>query len=264
MKNAIKYLVLGISCVICFVVLVLMVALLGDIGNLSYPATLILPMLSYSMLIGGLVVLTIWAFKFSNNKAHKTFLIISISLLIASTLFYVSAKIVNPIISAEDVPESFSSTTPEKETFDFTPAEITDELKTNRLIDFTALDIVENKEKAEKIATFSSITDIFNSDEGNIDAMIHYQFNYDDTTYKVSYLSIFMYRNSTAAAERYLYHIYSIARCLDPNTNTDEITTAIENGFNDNDFAIYKGKNFELKASRSKEYFNASFTPIKN
>lgn len=148
--------------------------------------------------------------------------------------------------------------------FDFTPADITDELKTNSLIDFTPMGVVENKEKAEKIATFSSITDVFNTDKNDIDAMIHYQFNYDDTVYKVSHISFFMDRNSTKAAERYLYHIFSIAQSIDPNANTDEISTAIENGFNDYDFAIYEGENFELNASRSDDFFNVSFTPIEN
>lgn len=150
------------------------------------------------------------------------------------------------------------------ETFDFTPAEMTDELKTNRLIDFTAFDVVDTEEKAEKIATFGSITDIFNDDNGDTDAMIHYSFTYDSTTYNTSCISFFMDRNSTAAAERYLYHIYSIASCIDPSANTEEISSAIENGFNDNGFAIYKGKNFVLNASRSEKYFSANFTPIEN
>ncbi len=98
MKNAVKYLVLGISCVVCFVVLFLMVALLLDIGNLSYPTTLILPMISYGVFIGGFVMLTIWAFKFSNNKEHKTFLIISLSVFLVSAVVFITAQIVNPII----------------------------------------------------------------------------------------------------------------------------------------------------------------------
>lgn len=147
--------------------------------------------------------------------------------------------------------------------FDFTPREIINELE-ECLIDFTPMGVVDNEEKAEQIATYSSITDVFNFDKDDIDAMIHYMFTCDDTTHKVSHISFFMDRNSTKAAERYLYHIFSIAQSIDPNANTDEISTAIENGFNDYDFAIYEGKNFKLHASRSGEYFNASFTPIEN
>lgn len=147
-----------------------------------------------------------------------------------------------------------------KEYFDFTPVEIVDGLE-DCLIDFTPMGVVDNEEKAEKIATYGSIADVFNADKDNIDAMIHYQFNYDDTTHKVSHISFFLDRNSNAAAERYLYHIYSIANFIDPNTNTDDITAAITNGFDELDFAIYEGENFVLNAGRSDEYFNAFFTP---
>ena len=151
----------------------------------------------------------------------------------------------------------------EKEYFDFTPTEIVSELE-DCLIDFTPMGVVDNEEKAEKIATYSSQTDVFNTNKDDIDAMIHYQFNYDDTTHKVSHISFFMDRNSTKAAERYLYHIYSIASCIDPTADTDEISAAITKGFNELDFAIYKGKCFELGVGRNDEFFTVSFTPIKN
>lgn len=146
------------------------------------------------------------------------------------------------------------------ECFDFTPVEIVDGLE-DCLIDFIAFEVVDNEEKAEKIATYGSITDVFNADKDNIDAMIHYQFNYDDTTHKVSHISFFMDRNSIDAGKRYLYHIYSIASYIDPNTNTDDISTEITNGFDKLDFAIYEGENFVLNAGRNDEYFNVSFTP---
>ena len=149
----------------------------------------------------------------------------------------------------------------EKEYFDFTPTEIVSELE-DCLIDFTPMAVVDNKEKAEKIATCSSITDVFNTNKDDIDAMIHYQFNYDDETHKVSYISFFLDRNSAKAAERYLYHLDTIATIIDPNVNTDDIFDAIEKGFNEFDFAIYEGENFELYATRSGEYFNVSFRPI--
>lgn len=150
----------------------------------------------------------------------------------------------------------------EKLYFDFSHTEIVSNLE-DSLIDFTPVSVFDNEDKTEKIATYTSITDVFNTDKSNIDAMIHYQFNYDDETDKVSYIHFFMDRNETKAAERYLYHIYSIAECIEPNVNTDDITATMEKGFNEYDFAIYKGKNFELNVSRSEEYFNASFTPTK-
>lgn len=148
--------------------------------------------------------------------------------------------------------------------FDFSPTEITDELKTNSLIDFTLIDVIDNEEKTEKIATYSSLTDVFNTDKSDINAMIHYRFNYDDTTHKVSYISFFMDRNANEAAERYLYHIYSIVSCIDPNISSDEITETIIKGFTDYDFALYEGENFKLNASRSDKYFDVNFKPIKN
>lgn len=151
----------------------------------------------------------------------------------------------------------------EKECFNFTPVEIVSELE-ECLIDFTARGIVDGNENGEKIATYNSITDVFNTDKNNIDAMIHYLFTYDDITGKVLSISFFMDRNATDAAERYLYHIDTLAECIEPNINTDDIFTAIEKGFNEYDFAIYEGVNFTLNASRSDEYFNASFTPIKD
>lgn len=150
----------------------------------------------------------------------------------------------------------------EKLSFDFSHTEIVSNLE-EWLIDFALIGVYDGKEKPEKIATYTSITDVFNTDKSNIDAMIHYQFTYDDTTDKVSYIHFFMDRNETKAAERYLYHIYSIAEYIEPSVNTDDISATMEKGFNEYDFAIYKGKNFELNVSRSEEYFSASFTPIK-
>lgn len=95
MKNAVKYLVLSISCIICFVVSVVEVVLLLDMKNLSCPETLIVPSISYVLLIIGLIMLTVWAFKFSNNKQHKMFLIISLCLLISSVVVFQLGRIVN-------------------------------------------------------------------------------------------------------------------------------------------------------------------------
>ena len=147
--------------------------------------------------------------------------------------------------------------------FDFTPAEIVGDLE-NWLIDFTPMGVVDNEEKAETIATYSSITDVFNTNKDDVGAMIHYMFNCDEVTDKVSRIYFFMDKNSTKATERYLYHIDSIALSIDPNANTDDIFDAIEKGFNEFDFAIYEGESFELHASQHDKYYNVSFTPIEN
>lgn len=151
----------------------------------------------------------------------------------------------------------------EKLYFNFSHTEIVSNLE-EYLIDFSNLGVADGEVKAEKIATYTSITDVFNTDKNNIDAMIHYIFAYDDATNKVSYISFFMDRNEIKAAERYLYHIAALAEYIEPNINTDDIFTAIEKGFNKYDSAIYESKGFALNVSRSEEYFNASFTPIKN
>ena len=68
----------------------------------------------------------------------------------------------------------------EKLYFDFSHTEIVSNLE-EYLIDFTARGIVDGEVKAEKIATYTSITDVFNADKNDVDAMIHYHFTYDDT-----------------------------------------------------------------------------------
>lgn len=150
----------------------------------------------------------------------------------------------------------------EKQYFDFSHTEIVSKLE-EYLIDFTDSGIVDGKEETEKIATYTSITDVFNADKNNIDAMMHYLFTYDDLTENVTRIHFFIDRNSTKSAERYLYHLDAMAESIEPNVNTDDIFTAIEKGFNNYDSAIYEGENFELYASRNEEYFSASFTPIK-
>ena len=149
------------------------------------------------------------------------------------------------------------------EYFDFTATEIVNSLE-EWLIDFTPFNVVEADEKTEKIVSYTSKTDVFNKDEYDIKANIHYQFTCDDITNKVSSISFFIDKNSAKAAERYLYHIFSIASCIDPNTNTDDISNAIEKGFNENDYAIYRGENFELYALQNDEFLDVLFKPIEN
>jgi hypothetical protein len=147
------------------------------------------------------------------------------------------------------------------ECFNFTSTEIVSNLE-ELLIEFTPITVVDNEEKREKIATYASQDDVFTTDNETEYGMIHYQFTYDDLTDKVSTISFHIDRNSPAAARRYLYHIYSIASCIDPNANDDDISNAIESGFKEYDFAIYEGENFKLNAFRSDNYFDASFRPI--
>lgn len=144
--------------------------------------------------------------------------------------------------------------------FDFTATEIVNSLE-EWLIEFTPIAVVDNEENSEKIVTYTSQNDVFTTDtEAEYDLM-HYHFTCDDITNKVSRISFYIDRDSSVATKRYLYHIYSIASCIDPSTNTDDITNTIESGFKEYDFAIYEGESFELNASRSDNYFNVSFTP---
>lgn len=150
------------------------------------------------------------------------------------------------------------------EYFDFTESEMVDKLSTDWLIDFTPIAVVDNKEKTGKIASYTAEVPVLNmGGEGDAN-MMHYLFAYDDTTNEVSHISFFTNRDEQKAAEYFLYHIYAISQSIDQNANTDDITTAIKNGFNECDFATYNGVNFELNAFRNDEYFDASFTPIQN
>lgn len=146
------------------------------------------------------------------------------------------------------------------EYFDFSPTEIVNSLEELE-IDFIPMGVIDSEEKTEKIATYSSVTDVFNHNKDDIDAIIHYIITYDDTTNKVSKISFFFNRHSTLARWRYLLHLKSIAEYINPNTNWDDISNAIEKGFNENDYAIYRGENFELYATLSDAYLNASFQP---
>ena len=95
MKKAVKYIVLSVSCIATFLVLLLMTLLLVDSKNLTNPATLILPMISFLVLIAGFIMITIWGFKFSNDKNHKQFLIIALCIFVASVLLFAVSKATN-------------------------------------------------------------------------------------------------------------------------------------------------------------------------
>ena len=253
MKNAIKYLVLSISCVICFVVLVLMVALLLDISSLSYPATLILPMISYALFIGGFVMLTIWAFKFSNNKEHKTFLIISLVVFLVSVVVFLSAKIVNPIISEEH----------ETECFDVTVTEFADTLEYVCGANLLPIADIDAKERGTKIATYTCST----GNDG--EKLIHYMVHYDETTENVSYISFFFEKNIADIEKTltlYYTHIGAIAKIIEPTVDIGAIYDEISNvnGINEglDGWATYKTEEFYMSASCDDTYFHANFTPI--
>lgn len=177
--------------------------------------------------------------------------------------FIISMLATAVVLTGCNAPKEEAKDYIKKAAFDFTPAEIVDTLRVEE-IEFTPMAVVDSKEKDEKIAAYSSLTDVFNTDKENIGAMIHYQFTYDDTTYKVSRIHFFFDRYSTLATFRYLYHIKSIANYIDPNTNWDDISATIDKGFNDYDFAIYEGENFEIYASRSDEILSVSFAPNEN
>ena len=150
------------------------------------------------------------------------------------------------------------------EYFDFTATEIVSSLEEEFLIDFTPITVVDSYKETEKILSYTSETDIFNRDEYNIKANIHYQFTCDDITNKVSSISFFIDKNSIKAAERFFLHLFSIASCIDPNTNTDDVGNAIEKGFDENDCALYRGENFELYAYQNDKYLDVLFKAIEN
>lgn len=249
MKNAVKYLVLSISCVVCFVVLVLMVGLLCDIKDLSHPTTLILPMISFALLIGGFVMLTIWAFKFSNHKTHIKFLIISLSVFLASAVVFISANIVNPIISEKkDVG------------FDFTANEIIEELKICS-IDFTPITVVDDD--THNIKTYTSKDDVYTADNEENSTLLHYSICCNKKTDKVQSISYSIDRNSAKAAERFFYHLFSIVSSIDPTENTESIIKKIINGTGEID-GLYIGNRFMVNAYCLVNDYHAYIVPIEN
>lgn len=148
--------------------------------------------------------------------------------------------------------------------FDFTRAEIIDGIEACD-IGMTISVITDSEEKTEKIAAYTSTKDGFTDIEGlSSPKPINYLITYDDTTYKVSRVCFFFDRNTALADFRYLLHTKSIAEYIDPNANWDDISSTIDNGFNELDFAIYDGEKFTLHASRDDKYFNVSFTPTNN
>lgn len=249
MKNAIKYLVLSISCVICFVALVLMVGLLCDIKDLSHPTTLILPMISFTLLIGGFVMLTIWAFKFSNNKDHKTILIISLSVFLASVVVFISARIISPIISEKkDV------------YFDFTTTEIIEDLK---ICSIGVKPITVVDADTHNIKTYTSKDDIYTTDnEGNF-ALMHYSICCNKETDKVQSVSYFIDKNSVRATERFFYHLFSVVNSIDPTVNTKDLTKAIISDSTEIDGA-YIGNRFMVNVYCLGNDYHAYIMPNEN
>ncbi len=103
MRKAVKYVVLGVSCVVCALVLYVMFALLAGIGELSNPLSLMLPILAFCALIVGCILLTIWAFKFSDDKEHKKALLLAVIVLFSGILLFPVSSIVNGIMRGDDV-----------------------------------------------------------------------------------------------------------------------------------------------------------------
>ncbi len=263
MKNAVKYLVLSISCVICFVLSVIEVALLLDMKNLSYPATLIVPTISYVIFIAGLVMLTVWAFKFSNNQQHKLILIISLGLLVASIVVFMLGKIVNAKIT--EAPKAETAEVSETEYFDFDATTLVSEIEKSN-VDLTAVSIVDNEETGEKTATYTSQKDTYTTDE-NVDyPPMHYLVTYDGTTEKVSFIYFFIDINSENAYKRFFSHIYNTVLSIESFSmdygedwaELGEIENKLTNG--DQNFT-YRGDEFFLYASKNDKHLSVSFTP---
>lgn len=153
----------------------------------------------------------------------------------------------------------------EKLYFDFSHTEIVRHLEDKCFMKFTPIAVIDSKTEGEKIATYTVETILYGTE--NVDELVHYQFYYNDTTKKVSYISFFLNRDALLAGNRYPHHIYSIVEYINPddeNVKTGTLTPLIQEEFDKYDFAIYEGGNFELHASRSDDYFDASFRPIKD
>lgn len=258
MKKAVKYLVLSISSVICFVVLFFMAALLLDIGSLSYPATLILPLISAAVFISGMVVLTIWAFRFSNNKSHIKFLIISLSVFLLSAGVFVAARIVNPIISEGNTEEEQTTY------FDFTVTEFVDTLWDEGFIHLSYFDTVP-------LDDGSVVNTYTNGNTSDSSApMVHYLITYDKQTEKVSHISFFLNKDfetdaSSSALVHYLLHVDAVSRTIESDIDTATLFDEIVQGFSENELdsntVFCEREKFTIIALENDSYYDASFAP---
>lgn len=258
MKKAVKYLVLSISSVICFVVLFFMAALLLDIGSLSYPATLILPLISAAVFISGLVVLTIWAFRFSNNKSHIKFLIISLSVFLLSAGVFVAARIVNPIISEGNTEEE------QPTYFEFTVTEFVDTLGDEYFTHLTYIATVP-LDDGSIVNTYTH-----GSPSDSSAPMVHYQITYDETTEKVSHVSFFLDKNfktdiSNLALTHYFIHVGIVSSVIEPDIDAEALMDEIAKGFTENELnvkmAFCDREKFTIIALENDSYYDASFAP---
>lgn len=146
------------------------------------------------------------------------------------------------------------------ECFDFTETEIVSELE-SCLIDFVQMAVVDDKDK--NIVSYISTDDVFTTDNEEVYASMHYSIVCNKTTDEVQSISYFIDKNSTKAAERFFYHLFSIASSIDPNADSDTMADAIESDNGDVD-GLYFGNNFTVSAYCIGDDYHAYFTPTKD
>lgn len=255
MKKAAKYIVLVISAIVCMWMLILAAGFIVGIDELSYPLTAVLPVVSFVVSIVGFVFLAFWGFQFSNSMPHKKWLIIAVSIILASAIIFGLAKIVNPVIS--------KTTTEAVETFDFTHTELVNLLSENSGIDLELSFLNADEEQGKKTAFYT-----FETYNDTAETKTHYTITYDAATNKVTCINFNVAKSFmgdlTSARTRYYYHIMAVVDILYPNMNTDEIFDTIKEA-NIEDDAVntvcYKNDKFTMLAYALDTYFYASFEP---
>lgn len=143
--------------------------------------------------------------------------------------------------------------------FDFTVTEFVNKLYDEHGIDLTSIATVDNAEKGEKINSYT-----FKTENDTTETMVHYMVVCDITTNKVNHISFRFSKDFMgdikSARTRFNYHVYAIAKIIQPNINTDEIHNSLSDVIKvgESETAIYIGDEFYLNANYG-DYFNAVF-----
>ena len=261
MKKAVKYIVLSVSCIATFFVLLLMTLLLVDSKNLTNPTTLILPVVSFSVLIVGFIMITIWGFKFSDEKNHKQFLIIALCIFVASALLFAVSKATNSAMKESAAEKNLY--------FDVTEKQLLNEM--NEFCGEPLINIARTDSTSNPDMGISAYLNPHDTPNGN---RVHYNFTYSKETNMLETIIINseiveqpLIDNGVNYIDPYL-HIYvdKIATVLYPEIDIDKMHEDIDffkNGSKNPQYSkIYTNQNMKVFVSLNGKYIIVSIEAV--
>ena len=101
MKQWIKVLVLVLSSIISFVCLFFIVAFSYDAKQLEYPLTAIMPILSFTVLMIGVILFCVWCYSYKSENKKPAILFVSIAVCVLACVLLAITPIVNTVLSKE-------------------------------------------------------------------------------------------------------------------------------------------------------------------